>query len=90
MNGQHNPDYWRRIRRLAVAGARNGGLNRDDAEDCAVEFEVMVFQSQTAPDDLDAPGALDNLRQQIWWHVKTCVYRRNKACRNLMGVTQVS
>ena len=86
---QHDRDYWKRIEGLALAAAHRAGLNHDDAEDCAVEFEVILLTSG-GPDDLDAPGTLDQLRQQIWWHVKTCVHRRNRVSRDVITIAQLA
>jgi DNA-directed RNA polymerase specialized sigma24 family protein len=84
MIARDNPEYWKYIARLARRGGRLGGLSHDDAEDCAIEFQVMVLADGEGLDDLEAPGALDRLRQRLWWHIKTCVYRRNKLCHGLV------
>ena len=89
MNEQHDPEYWKRIARLALKRARNAGLSYDDAEDCALEFQVMVLIDGEGMEDLDAPGALDQLRRRLWWHVKTCVHTRNKANQGLVYLAQL-
>ena len=72
-----------------MRAAQRGGLNRDDAEDCAVEYKLILAQTSEEPPDLESPGVEDKTNQEIWWHVKTCVYRRNRARQVTVNIDQL-
>jgi hypothetical protein len=80
-SGRKNTDGWERITRLVIAAARRAGLDRDDAEDCAVEYELALATVDHDPPDIRSPTVAERVKMEIWWHIKTCLRRRDRALR---------